>query len=505
MRAVETRPLRAVLLAALAAAWVTAGLAAAHGQSPRPPSTQPPQPPQLVRPQPPLVVPTPLGDNPRRLIPERRERAGNGEGEVQRDRGARPPAQSRPRERDLGLSEVPLPPARPPGDAPLPPERPQPFALEPPLREPDTVLVTVPAGTDDALIDAVGSEHGLSLVASDAIGLLGRQVLRLTIDDGRPLGEVIAAVGGDPRVLAIQPNHVFELQSGRARPGGYVAEKLSLDKLHPITNGRGVTVALVDTGLDLSHEALGGARIDAVSVLGPEAQTPAGHGTEMAAAILAHGPLRGVAPAAELLSIEAFTQTEGRPRGRGTTFEVARALDVAHGAGADIVAMSFAGGADPLLDEMLDALDAAGIVLVAAAGNGGPDAPPAFPGSHPRTITVTATDAGDRLFPGAGRGGHVTIAAPGVDVVAATLGGRYRLATGTSIAAAHVAGVAALLIGHRSGLGPDELRMVLSRTAIDLGVPGPDPDFGAGLVDPPAALKAPVDQVTVPASASAAD
>jgi subtilisin family serine protease len=149
--------------------------------------------------------------------------------------------------------------------------------------------------------------------------------------------------------------------------------------------------------------------------------------------------------------------------------------------------MSFAGPSDPRLRDALAKARGRGIVLVAAAGNAGPSSPPLFPAADPNVIAVTATNAEDDLFPGANRGNYIAVAAPGVAIYAPAPERSYQLTTGTSVAAAEVSGVAALLIERNPSLTPAEVRKILMDTARDLGPKGRDRDFGAGLVN---ALKA---------------
>jgi subtilisin family serine protease len=120
-------------------------------------------------------------------------------------------------------------------------------------------------------------------------------------------------------------------------------------------------------------------------------------------------------------------------------------------------------------------------VLIAAAGNDGPNSPTLYPGADPGVIAVTATDAHDMLFPEANRGSYVAVAAPGVDVFVPAPNNAYQLSTGTSIAAAEVSGVAALLIERNPSLKPAQVRKILIDTAKRLGTPRRD--FGYGLVN----------------------
>jgi subtilisin family serine protease len=145
--------------------------------------------------------------------------------------------------------------------------------------------------------------------------------------------------------------------------------------------------------------------------------------------------------------------------------------------------MSFAGPSDPRLRDALAKANKKGMVLVAAAGNAGPNSPPLYPGADPNVIAVTATDSRDALFPGANRGNYIAVSAPGVDVFAPAPDGTYQLTTGTSVAAAEVSGVAALLIERNPALTPAGVRKILMDTAKRLGPKTRDRDFGAGLVN----------------------
>lgn len=145
--------------------------------------------------------------------------------------------------------------------------------------------------------------------------------------------------------------------------------------------------------------------------------------------------------------------------------------------------MSFAGPSDPDIALSLAAALKKGIVLIASAGNAGRNSAPLYPAADPNVIAVTAVDAENNLLNVANRGRHIAVAAPGVDIVGPTPGGGYQMSTGTSVAAAHISGVAALLLAFKPTLTPDAIRKLLTSTATDLGPRGRDEQFGSGLVD----------------------
>lgn len=260
----------------------------------------------------------------------------------------------------------------------------------------------------------------------------------------------------------------------------YALAKLNLEEAHRLALGSNVLVAVIDSGVDVVHPELAGVIVDSYDALG-SGEKPHKHGTAIAGAIAAHSRLLGVAPAARILAIRAFG-TKGASAD-ATTFAILKSLEYAVDHGARIINMSFSGPFDPGLGRHLAAAYAKGAVLIAASGNLGAKSPPQYPAADANVIAVTATDADDRLFVAANRGDHVAVAAPGVDILLPAPDNDYWMASGTSFAAAHVSGIAALILSRRPDLAPDQVKQILMTTARDLGPPGRDPQFGAGLAD----------------------
>ena len=211
-------------------------------------------------------------------------------------------------------------------------------------------------------------------------------------------------------------------------------------------------VAVIDSGVDAGHPELRGVIAGTFDALN-KAEKPHTHGTAMAGTIAARSRLMGVAPAARILAIRAFGASGNSAE--ATTFAILKGIDHAMAQNARIINMSFAGPADPGLSRSLAAARARGIVLVAAAGNFGEKSPPQYPAADPNVIAVTATDAEDKLFARSNRGGHIAVAAPGVDILVPSPNANYDVTTGTSVAAAHVSGVIALILERKPNLDPD--------------------------------------------------
>ena len=128
---------------------------------------------------------------------------------------------------------------------------------------------------------------------------------------------------------------------------------------------------------------------------------------------------------------------------------------------------------------------ARGMILVAAAGNGGKDAPPAYPAAHPDVIAVTAIDADGRIYKKANRGDYIDLAAPGVDVWAAKAGGGGSYRSGTSFAVPFVTAAIALEQSAMPNATAKQLLAKLRAGAQDLGAKGHDPVYGDGLLTAP--------------------
>ena len=354
----------------------------------------------------------------------------------------------------------------------------------------DTVLVQLAAGAGTELVEEIALAHNLEAAGQLSPSLLGVQFVRYRLLAGQSVHAAVAALTLYPGVAAAQPNYSYGLTGATSATSiQYAPSKIRVDEAHQIAKGRDVLVAVIDSGIDAEHPELKTSVAENFDAIEFDPADEMRHGTAMAAVIAANSQLLGIAPSVRLLSARAFGVPKGGSKAMATTFAILKSMQWSYERGARVFNLSFAGPRDPALMKGLDALAARDVVMVAAAGNAGPDTPPAYPGAHSDVIAVTATDKTDVLFAMANNGKYVALAAPGVDVMTATPGNRYELMSGTSVAAAHVTGVVALMMEKDSSLKPAMVRQTLSDSAIDLGPEGPDADYGAGLVDALGALK----------------
>jgi subtilisin family serine protease len=348
---------------------------------------------------------------------------------------------------------------------------------------PNEVLLDVAAGVSASQLESIARRFRLTRVDVHPMRLVGRSIHRWRINDGSSVATVIRSLAGEARIAGAQPNFLF-MQEGAAdpqlvateEPAQYVVAKLHLADAHRLATGQQILVAVIDSGIDTGHPDLAGAVAASFDVLGPHEVHF--HGTAIAGAIAARGRLTGVAPRVRLLAIRSLDA-----QGQGTSLSIADGIEWAVARGARVINMSFAGPQDPLLRQHLAAVHARRIVMVAAAGNDGPASPPLYPAADEHVIAVTATDADDRLYALANRGRYIAVAAPGVDVLEPAPNDGLQLISGTSVAAAHVSGIAALVLERAPTLDPDAVRSVIMRSAAALSAPDATDDSGAGLTD----------------------
>lgn len=360
---------------------------------------------------------------------------------------------------------------------------------------PGQIVVQVDRFQPATVDDQIAQTFNLQRISSDTNALIGRRIILYRIPDQRDARALVPQVAADARVARAQLNWRYEVNEGRvnklAQAGlQYAINLIRLPNALALARGEGVSIAVIDSGVDERHRGLMGSvtkRFDAAGAAGAADVT---HGTAIAGIIRSNGTALGVAPAARLLSARAFYKASGFSTAQSSTVILLRALDWSVANGARVINMSFAGPEDRDVAEGIALAAKRGVIMVAAAGNEGPRAKPAYPAAYADVIAVTATDEYDRLYGMANQGGYVAVSAPGVDVLVLTPGNGHGYTSGTSMAAAHVSGLIALALERNGTLTPADVKDLLARTARDLGAAGVDPKFGAGRVDAEALINA---------------
>jgi hypothetical protein len=311
---------------------------------------------------------------------------------------------------------------------------------------------------------AAAREAGFTVTADEEIEGLGIRSVTLEAPRGLSLGRALRRLRRLAPDAEFTANHLHG-QSGSAAAAPFTAAALAMQ-----AGGSAPAIGIIDGGV-AAHATLGGAIEQRGFVRG--APAPSGHGTAIASLLAGRGAVRGAAPGARLVVADIY----GRDPAGGNSMALARALGWMAERRVPVVAVSLVGPANPLVQRAVAAALARGVHVVAAVGNDGPAAPPAFPASYPGVIAVTGVDGRNRALIEAGRSLHLDYAAPGADMVAAAPGGGVTPVRGTSYAVPFVAARAS-----RALAAGRPVVATLDAEAVDLAPRGPDRRHGRGLV-----------------------
>lgn len=321
-------------------------------------------------------------------------------------------------------------------------------------------------------MQSVARAHGLTRVDSWPIEVLGVHCAVLRIDAGTSLVTTLQRLQADPRVVLAQPLQTFSTRAG-VYNDPYADLQVSLDDMnvrnaHGLATGKGVRVAVVDTGVDIRHPDLAGRVIGKEDFVRRDFRGFAQdrHGTAIAGVIAAAANnsvgIVGVAPDARLLALKACwyqEESDAPSAARCNSFTLARAIASAIEGEAQVINLSLTGPTDPLLERLLNAAMKRGIHVIAAA-----DGDASFPASMQGIIGVRMTESTDADST------RSYVRAPGREVLTLRPQAHYDFESGSSIAAANVTGVVALLLQHRAGLSSEEIRALLETSTSSLAV-----------------------------------
>ena len=329
------------------------------------------------------------------------------------------------------------------------------------IAAPSYIILTVPLDEGPALrvvAAQIAARYDVSLAAEWPLRSIAVHCLVMDARRHSDVADLLARMRADSRIRTAQIMQEFEVFEDMPReityddpllPSQQAIRMLNAVRAHGRTTGQGVRIGVVDSGIDGEHPDLAPRLIDARDFV-KRRRTGAAeqHGTAIAGVIGAAARngagIVGVAPGAELVGLRACWQAAGQS-GRCSSFSLARALNFAILNNIKVLNLSLGGPPDPLLEELVQRALANGAIIVAAWGESG-DA--TFPASVQGVIA-----AGRRRYGG--------IPAPYTDVISTAPGGRYRFVSGSSVAAAHVSGVVALLLAANAELSGPEIEQIL--------------------------------------------
>lgn len=356
------------------------------------------------------------------------------------------------------------------------------------------VLIEFRGSPDLGLVHLAG---GRVVHSYDIIGNVLAVEVPVTSLNGLLLNPNVVDVEFDVEVRALGPRSRKPPQNGgdgnlqplQTLPWG--VDRIDADLA--VGKGAGITVCVVDTGIDKDHPDLQANLVGGRNFVSKGLVTDPtkwdddnGHGTHVAGTVAAVDNtigVVGVASRASLLAAKVLNR-----QGSGFLSDVIAGVDYCVTSGADVVSMSLGTSSDvQAFHNAVDAAYARGVLLVAAAGNSGDgDATTnnvVYPAKYSSVIAVSATAVDDSTPRWSSDGEEVELAAPGVSILSTWKDGSYNTISGTSMATPHVSGVAALAIEANPLLTNVEIRALLQNTADDLGPVGRDVFYGYGLVD----------------------
>ena len=295
----------------------------------------------------------------------------------------------------------------------------------------------------ERLARGIAREHGLTFVDGWPMPMIGVDCFIMAVPDSRSTKAAADELSHDKKVSWAEPVQLYEAKGGSAShndplyPAQPAAKDWDLADLHKVSTGRGVKIAVIDSGIQADHPDLAGQVVLNRNFVAGQKEMAEDHGTGVAGVIAARSDngigIAGIAPGARLLGLRACWQQHEATVCDGLS--LAKALYFAVGERADIINLSLSGTDSRLLRALLQAALGRGSIVVTAYDRTKPEG--GFPASVPGVIAVS-----DGSF--AGLSGQVYIA-PGRDVPTTEPGGRWFLVNGSSFSAAHVSGLAALV------------------------------------------------------------
>jgi len=356
-----------------------------------------------------------------------------------------------------------------------------------PSEKPLHKIIVFKQGVDEStalkIIEKAGgsAKKSLRLINGQAVVLPSKTAEKALADNSQVLriDEDIVVAVSKVSTPVVQPAQVL--------PWGI--DRIDADVAWEVYTGNAVKVAIIDTGVDTDHPDLRANIKGGINTINPRKtyQDDNGHGTHVAGIIGAVNNNIGVvgtAPQVQIYAVKALDRN-----GSGYLSDIIEGLQWAINNNIQVINMSLGTSTDnQSFHDAIKAVYNAGIIQVAAAGNdGSADNSVNYPAKYPETIAVSAIDSSGQIASFSSRGPEVAVAAPGVDVNSTWNTGFYKAISGTSMAAPHVTGTAALVISARGLMTPDNMKAYLKSTAENLGLSSNLQ--GAGLIDAQAAVQ----------------
>lgn len=372
------------------------------------------------------------------------------------------------------------------------------------LRDRQIIVTLAQAGQSqwDSVTQAVARDYALQTTGTFPLNSISVWCIVYRVPDDRPLDVMLAQLASDPRIEAVQINQVFEglradVKPGRADPYAaqqYATVAMHTEFTHRWSTGKGVRVAVVDTGANQEHPDLRGRIVQTANFVenGELSFAQDRHGTAIAGVIGARADngigIFGVAPDAELMVLKACWYTNPQnTKALCSSWTLAKAVDFAINNQAQVINLSLAGPPDKLLRRLIDTAVTKNVTVVAAVAEADA-AEPGFPASLDSVIAVMASDSHAQVVTPRWRKERTLIAAPGMEIITTAPPEGYDFLSGSSLAAAQVSGVVALLKEKHPELSPAQIAEILQTTSLPVAGAAESVAFTVGQINACAAL-----------------
>lgn len=361
-----------------------------------------------------------------------------------------------------------------------------------PAFAPGRILVMPRAGLPDAALSKILDDNG-----GGKTRRVGKSELRIVDLPAGKERSMVEKLSRHPHIKFAEVDRLVKVSATTNDP--YLGSEWHIQKIGATTAwdsafGTGVTIAILDTGVDGTHPDLAGSMVQGWNVYDNNSNTADvyGHGTKVAGAAAASANngmgVAGVAGTAKIMPIRISDTT-----GAASFSAMASGITWAADHGARVANISYVSADSAAVNSAASYMKSKGGLVTTSAGNYGTDAL-----ITPTTamIPVSATDSNDAMASWSSFGAFVALSAPGVGIYTTTNGGGYGSVSGTSFSSPVTAGVIALMMSAKASLTSADVEILLYKSAVDLGATGRDAYYGYGRVDAAAAVRSAVGAVS---------
>jgi len=341
------------------------------------------------------------------------------------------------------------------------------------------IVVSTPLAAD---IDRIAAE-GFALLSRGRLTTVNAEIARFRVPPRFTFAQARTRILQLVPSAVIDINHVYRTSELPCDADSCAAFEMIGWKTAAHACPAGTTIGMIDTAINLRHEALKNIDVAVHNVIADgRRMASTAHGTAIAALLAGRSdsPTPGILRGVRIVAAQAFHR-DARGQDTADAFDIARALDLLVAESIRVINLSFVGPENAVLRAVVSEARTRDVVMVAAAGNDGPRAAPRFPAAYDGVVAVTAIDRMKRVYRQANSGAHIDFSAPGVRLWTASDGRTGRFRSGTSYAVPFVSAALAVARIRAPRKTVDELVSEMAGRAIDLGQPGRDTTFGWGL------------------------